>query len=110
MKSGYSKNMKIKKNDLKGCTLEEMLTKQYGKPGTKKRIAADARIKKAEANMVKERREKIAAHKQYQVAQTGLYSLVFTDVDKIFTKKQIEKIKKFKKIVDSYQKKYYNFL
>lgn len=102
--------MKIKKNDLKGYSLEEMLTEQYGKPGTKKRIAADARIKKTEAKMIKERKEKIAAHKQYQVAQTGLYALVFTNVDRIYNKKEVEKIKKFKKIVDNYQKKYYTFL
>ncbi len=100
----------MKKNDLKGYSIEEMLTEKYGKPGTKKRIAADIRIKKAGDKMVKDRKEKIAAHKEYQTAQTGLYSLVFTDVDRIFNKKEIEKIKKFKKTVDSYQKKYYTFL
>lgn len=102
--------VKIKKSDLKGYSFDDMLTDSYGKPGTKRRISAEKRIKAIEERMISEHKEKIAAHKEYKKAQTALYNLLFTDVDRIFSDKEIVKIKTFKKTIDTYQKKYLKFL
>ncbi|HWY12333.1 MAG TPA: hypothetical protein VN026_13455 [Bacteroidia bacterium] len=58
-----SKKIKIKKSDLKGYSLDEMLTKSYGKKGIKKRKEAEKRISGiskdlAKNNKLKEKSEK----------------------------------------------------
>ncbi len=50
---GSGKSEKIKKSDLKGYSLEEMITMTYGKKGTKKRKEADERINKKSKGLVK---------------------------------------------------------
>lgn len=99
----------MKKRVLKSMTLEEMLTKEYGQLGTKKRTLAEARIKKAGIKLNKDLDEKQAAYKKYKAAQLSLYKLVFTDIDRIYSESEVERIKKYKSIVNAYQKKYYKF-
>ncbi len=55
----------VTKKDLKSHTLEELMTKYYGKKGTKKRIAADKRIKKLSNNL--EKNNEIKAKKEIKM-------------------------------------------